>query len=465
MPTPEEVQQQSNPAAAVAGTAAKAAGQAAMTAAGGYAQAAMGGLQAVYGLSQMPRARAEYEAAKAAAPSLETPSQFYENYKNAYDSELARMETDAIQSNLATSVQALQGAGGRALVGGLSSATRTAQDSQNRMLAQERQMRMAAGQQLAAAQDRAIVRKEARSQQDIAYANQAYQAAVGNVAAGIGSLGEGLMYGVSATDWDKVGKNMKAGAEKAKVGITNAADFVGDKAGQASDFVSGKASQAGKFIGKKANALKERVNYEMDMMPERVNNFQTQRAIKKQLKGAKMSAAPTMETAYKPSVEMSANAQNPFAGYQLPTPTAPTTGGAIPSIQETTLNPVSGNAVSQVTQNNQVMQELQQDANTLRLFSPILQGRQQGISPAQKGWMQWYDKYNKYIPAFENGGMMTGGSFDHDSNPIHLVQNGQKVGEATGGEYILNPSQAKSIAKESTYAKKLFKQFAQRAKK
>jgi hypothetical protein len=46
-----------------------------------------------------------------------------------------------------------------------------------------------------------------------------------------------------------------------------------------------------------------------------------------------------------------------------------------------------------------------------------------------------------------------------------LVQNGQKVGEATGGEYIVNPSQAKAIAKQSSYAKKLFKKFEKNAKK
>jgi hypothetical protein len=65
----------------------------------------------------------------------------------------------------------------------------------------------------------------------------------------------------------------------------------------------------------------------------------------------------------------------------------------------------------------------------------------------------------------EQGGMVTEGKFDHDTNPIHLVQNGEKVGEATGGEYILNPKQAAAVAKESTYARKLFKKFAKNAKK
>jgi len=47
--------------------------------------------------------------------------------------------------------------------------------------------------------------------------------------------------------------------------------------------------------------------------------------------------------------------------------------------------------------------------------------------------------------AFAKTGMKTPGEFDHDSNPIDLVQNGEKIGEATGGEYIFNPEQSKKI--------------------
>ena len=39
----------------------------------------------------------------------------------------------------------------------------------------------------------------------------------------------------------------------------------------------------------------------------------------------------------------------------------------------------------------------------------------------------------------------TPGEFDHDTNPIDLVQDGKKVGEATGGEYIFNPEQSDKI--------------------
>ena len=65
----------------------------------------------------------------------------------------------------------------------------------------------------------------------------------------------------------------------------------------------------------------------------------------------------------------------------------------------------------------------------------------------------------------KQGGMMTDGEFNHDTNPIDIVQDGVKVGEATGQEVILNPKQAASIAKESSFARKLFKRFAKNAKK
>ena len=40
----------------------------------------------------------------------------------------------------------------------------------------------------------------------------------------------------------------------------------------------------------------------------------------------------------------------------------------------------------------------------------------------------------------------TPGEFSHEDNPIHMVDDsGNKVGEATGGEYILNPAQAEEI--------------------
>jgi len=60
-------------------------------------------------------------------------------------------------------------------------------------------------------------------------------------------------------------------------------------------------------------------------------------------------------------------------------------------------------------------------------------------------------------------GMKTPGQFSHASNPINLMQNGAKVGEVTGGEYVVNPEQARKIAEQSKYARMLFRKFDKNA--
>lgn len=60
-------------------------------------------------------------------------------------------------------------------------------------------------------------------------------------------------------------------------------------------------------------------------------------------------------------------------------------------------------------------------------------------------------------------GMKTPGKFSHESNPINLMQNGSKVGEVTGGEYVVNPEQASKIAQQSAFARMLFKKFDKEA--
>lgn len=59
----------------------------------------------------------------------------------------------------------------------------------------------------------------------------------------------------------------------------------------------------------------------------------------------------------------------------------------------------------------------------------------------------------------QEGGMVTGGKFDHKTNPIDIIQAGRKVGEMTGGEVILNPEQQKKLSKESKYFRGLLKKF------
>lgn len=423
-----------------------------MAAGGGYAQAALGGAQALYGLSQLPKARAEFERAKAAAPSLETPAQFYENYKNAYDSEMARMQNDAIQANLATSVQALQGAGGRALVGGLNQATAQSQAAQNSMLAQERQMRLAAGQQLATAEERAVGRKEARSQQEMAYANQAYQAALGNIGGGLGSVGEGLMYGMSASKANKDAAVPSGDAARqaelqqkviAKESINNAGEnrkaLLPDAAiappksnllnVDTSAFEKNLPTLNEDLIGLRKSPTVPQISPTADMP-----NFNT---IPPKSEGISLtqkepwwaSSIYSGAGQYQGTGTLNVNLQQPPPLNMYPF------GDLSP---EKNVNPVPAEY-----RNDQAMKQINALSKQYAQFAPAL-GR---------------------MTSFRNGGMMTEGAFNHNTNPIDLVQDGQKVGEATGGEYILNPEQAAAIAKQSAFARNLFKKFERNAKK
>jgi hypothetical protein len=88
----------------------------------------------------------------------------------------------------------------------------------------------------------------------------------------------------------------------------------------------------------------------------------------------------------------------------------------------------------------------------------------------------YLDKFGDKIPFIgkkEKGGMLTPGEFSHEKNPIDLVKNGVKIGEATGGEYIFNPMQSKKMKQLAAqgdsplhkYVGKMLTKFDKQAKK
>ena len=455
---------------------------------GGIIQAGLGAAQTVYGISQLPRARAEFERARAAAPSLETPSQYYENYKNAYDSELARMQDDMIQRNLATSVQALQGAGGRALVGGLSAATAQSQAAQMQMLAGERAARMQAGQQLAAAQEREVGRREARSQQNIQMANQGYQAALGNIGAGLGAIGTGLMYGLEDLSIKDMIEGRAARKEYMNTPIANAfkpkdgvAQLGLDKSieaatksanadlkGIADNFVQARTNEAAMGLERaQTDFLKE--NREFNAAREAAAKA------KAQAEARAAAEAERRKNLIGPNYSMFEDRLNNVQYV-----------GAADQVDIPNLKAPEGKSYSYVGGNVYL-----QDDSKLRSFekgvanqADIFRARYIDSSPLPmvRGIGQVYDAVDNWLDnasrieqerqaarrrngSFKTGGMMTAGEFNHSTNPIDIVQNGIKVGEATGEEYIINPEQAAKIAQQSSFARKLFKRFEKNAKK
>ena len=281
-------------------------------------QAGLAGVQYLHGMSQRNKAQTEYEKIKSVAPSLDTPSQYYENYKNAYDTALAQMETDAINRAYTTSLSALQSSGGRAVVGGLGAINQQRTNAQNQMLQEERQMRLAAGQDLARAEEAELSRRLEQSRLDMAQADASFQAGTQNMGRAVTGAAENIAYTMLAQDMYGTDKKPKE---------------------------------------QKTNSGTETVYDERDFEP----------------------------------------------------------GGS---------------------QYNR------------------------GLNVNLPNWAK-----KAYRKLFETGGMVTPGEFSHKSNPIDIVKDGEKIGEATGNEVILNPKQQREIANQSDYARKLFKQFAKNAKK
>ena len=412
---------------------------------GGFIQAGLGAAQAIYGASQIPRANAEFAAAQAAAPSLETPAQFYENYRNAYDAEIARMESESIDRNIGTSVQALQGAGGRALVGGLSAVTGQAQNERNRMLAQERAMRLQAGSELARAEERSVQMRERRSQAQMDRASQAYQAALGNIGAGLGSMATGLTEGFASLK-DKEGERPGSLLERAR------ARFGG---------LDGEGSEA-----KVADVPSLKIDTpEMDFAKNYMSRFERPSALAAGSLGEAFKEPKPEQKTYDFATERDKFVSGAPKGRfdeLLGRSTNPNAMSFVPTIDQNGYQATPENEAIIKRYRNKIMLErgyTNYDYKKSKeiTFTPeeneIISAWEKG-RPKRNGW-----------PVFEQGGMKTKGAFNHDTNPIHLVQDGQKVGEATGGEYILNPEQAKAVAKESSYARKLFKRFEKNAKK
>lgn len=418
---------------------------------GGYIQAGLGAAQAVYGLSQIPRARAEFAAAQASAPSLETPAQFYENYRNAYDAEIARMESESIDRNIGTSVQALQGAGGRALVGGLSAVTGQAQNERNRMLSQERAMRLQAGQQLAAAEERSVQMREARSQAQMDRAAQQYNAALANVGAGLASVGSGLVEGLAAAK-DKTGDKPGGIIERLRARYGNLDGSQKQRSDQdIMDLTSKIKMDTPEFdFAKNYTSRFERPDIPSikDAKPPKTTQTSGSGSFDFATEKAKsLGIAPPGAYDWATGVSTNPNALNaPF----------------VPTIDK--------NGYQATPENEAIISKFQNKMMLERSWSGSDYKKSQAITftPEENEIISAWEKSQKKRdgwPMREHGGMMTSGAFNHDTNPIHLVQNGEKVGEATGGEYILNPEQAKAVAKESSYARKLFKRFEKNAKK
>jgi len=162
--------------------------------------------QAIYGGIQANKAKKEMERIQKTAPDLNapisTPSEYFKAYKEAYDQDIMNRQMESIKSGLAGTTEALAGAGGRALLGGIGAATQQAQRQTQGIADIQQQRQLEALQNLGAAQERTrglqenrLGMKEARFQNQLQMAQGARDAAVQTIAGGIGNIGSAAIYG------------------------------------------------------------------------------------------------------------------------------------------------------------------------------------------------------------------------------------------------------------------------------
>lgn len=179
---------------------------------GAIAQGIMGAGQAAYGVYQANKASKEMDRLRATAPSLNTPGEYFQAYKQAADQSIMERQMESINKQLAGGAQALGAAGGRALLGGLGAMTQGAQETQMNIADMQSQRQQQALQALAGAQGQTQAMKEGRYQQEMGAAAAARDAGLQNVAGGLGAIGSAATMGLAEGYDSRVAK----AAEKVK---------------------------------------------------------------------------------------------------------------------------------------------------------------------------------------------------------------------------------------------------------
>ena len=165
---------------------------------GAIAQGVMGAGQAAYGMYQANKASKEMDRLRASAPSLSTPGEYFQAYKQSADQSIMERQMESVNKQLAGGAQALGAAGGRALLGGLGAMTQGAQETQMNIADMQSQRQQQALQALAGAQGQTMQMKEGRYQQEMGAAAAARDAGLQNVAGGLGAIGSAATMGLAS---------------------------------------------------------------------------------------------------------------------------------------------------------------------------------------------------------------------------------------------------------------------------
>ncbi len=196
---------------------------------GGGVQAVAGVGQAIYGAQQLRKANAQMDELLAGAPKLGLPSAYEQYAAKALDQSALRQQTEAINRRLSTSADALGKAGGRALLGGLQSQVTAANTAELQAQDAQRQREMQGLQVLGGAQAANQQLRENRFRMQYGAADAAKQAALGNIAGGLGSAAGGAMQaGLESSGM--FGSSSGGASQKTKDAINNLPVFAAEGA-------------------------------------------------------------------------------------------------------------------------------------------------------------------------------------------------------------------------------------------
>ena len=159
---------------------------------GGFGDIGVGAYNIYAGIKGQKEASKELDRLRATAPSLATPSQFYEAQKSAYDQRLIELQKEALGRNVAASLGAASQLGGRALIGSVGAVTTGAARSMQELALDAARERRAATTELGRARQVETEMKEARSGRDIGFQMDKYAQSRAAIGQGIGQTVGGL---------------------------------------------------------------------------------------------------------------------------------------------------------------------------------------------------------------------------------------------------------------------------------
>lgn len=159
---------------------------------GGIGDIGVGLYNMFSGIKGSKDASKELDRLRATAPSLATPSQFYEAQQSAYDQRLVEMQKEALGRNVSASLGAAGQLGGRALIGSVGAVTSGAARSMQEIALEAARERRAATTELGRARQVEAQMKEARSVRDIGFQMDKYAQSRAAIGQGIGQTVGGV---------------------------------------------------------------------------------------------------------------------------------------------------------------------------------------------------------------------------------------------------------------------------------